>query len=111
MKYGLMIEPDGEFSRIEFDNDTALDTLQNAVQGWVQAVDLNEDLTMWLNEEGKLIGLEHNMAAQRLWDEFYPMSDYVVGTVVITGGADAHGHTKGLTHESMERLDGFFAFG
>jgi len=79
-----------------------LEQLQQAVGGYVQAVNLNDDVTLWCNEEGKIHGLPHNAMAQRLWDRtFGADTDHIVGDVVLTGLAD-DGETTGLTDEQMD---------
>ena len=52
----LRITTTGEIYELE---DISLESLQEGVGGWVQALAL-DGLTMWCNEEGKLIGLTHN---------------------------------------------------
>lgn len=98
MKQALVITPEGKVSQIDIATDS-LGKLQGAVGGWVQAVSLLDNKrTLWCNEEGKLLGLEHNPAAQRLLYEVYGAGiDYIAGTVVITGGTDSRGETVGLT--------------
>ena len=49
--------------------------------------------------------LEHNPFAQDLWDRALGAdTDYIVGSVVITGGTDAEGETMGLTPEQVVSL-------
>lgn len=104
MKQALMITPEGEVSTIDIATD-ALEKLQGAVGGWVQAVSLDSELTLWCNEEGKMIGLEHNPLAQFMWDRaFGAGTDFIVGTVVITGGTDNDGETIGLTDDQIGLL-------
>lgn len=94
----LVINTDGSIAEV----DTTLDALQGAVGGWVQAVDLTDALTLWVNEEGKMVGLPHNRYAQALWDDAYGEgTDYIVGNAVLTGGVDEHGDTLGLDDESI----------
>lgn len=108
MKNGLKITPAGEVTVIDFTKPDELSALQDAVGGWVQAVDLNENLSMWVNEEGKMIGLEHNPVAQMVWDmTFGEGTDYIVGTVVLTGTPDLDGETRGLEAEVIESMQEF----
>jgi hypothetical protein len=69
-------------------------------------VSLSEELTLWLNEEGKIRGLPHNFFGQFLWDNFLPVyqEDFIVGDIVITGGQDEEGNTLGLTEQQLEIL-------
>lgn len=101
----LIIRTTGEVETVEFTEDTALVTLQEGVGGWVQAVDLSESLTLWVNEEGKLVDLPHNLFGQALWNErFSYYTDYIVGDIVLTGGTGAEGETLGLLDEQVEAL-------
>lgn len=102
MKLALRVTTTGTIEELDMTNDS-LTTLQGAVGGWVQAIDLASDLTMWCNEEGKLNGLPHNPFAQKMWDTaFGAETDYIVGDVVLTGGADEEGYTLGLTAEQAQ---------
>ncbi len=99
MKTAIQIKTDGTVTVLDMTADS-LQTLQTAVGGWVQAIDLTADMTMWCNEEGKLVGLPHNPYAQHMWDKaFGAQTDYIVGDIVLTGGADDEGMTLGLTAE------------
>jgi hypothetical protein len=98
----LVLTAEGEIKELD---GISLQALQSAVGGWVQAVDLSADLTMWLNEEGKLTGLPHNPTAQKLWDKtFWAGSDFVVGDVVLTGGTDKEGATLPLGDDTAQRV-------
>jgi hypothetical protein len=101
MKKALNIKTTGEVIELDLSLDS-LQTLQTAVDGWVQAVDLANDLSMWCNEEGKIHGLAHNPFAQFMWDKAYGAhTDYIVGDIVLTGGTDDEGETLGLTDEQV----------
>jgi len=98
----LVLTATGEVKELD---QISLQDLQSAVGGWVQAIDLADDLTMWLNEEGKLTGLPHNTTAQKLWDKtFWDGSDFVVGDVVLTGGTDEEGVTLPLGDDTAQRV-------
>jgi Domain of unknown function (DUF3846) len=98
----LVLTTTGEIKELD---GISLQDLQSAVGGWVQAIDLSNDLTMWLNEEGKLTGLPHNTTAQKLWDKtFWVGSDFVVGDVVLTGGTDEEGVTLPLGDDTAQRV-------
>lgn len=108
MKNGIKITPAGEVEVIDFTKPDELSVLQSAVGGWVQAIDLSNILSLWVNEEGKMIRLEHNPIAQVFWDmSFGQETDYIVGTVVLTGTPDADGETQGLSDEHIEVLKEF----
>jgi tRNA threonylcarbamoyladenosine modification (KEOPS) complex Pcc1 subunit len=104
MKKALHIKTTGEVIELDITADS-LSTLQTAVGGWVQAIDIASDLSMWCNEEGKLISLPHNPFAQFMWDKaFGAHTDYIVGDIVLTGGTDEEGYTLGLTDEQVTIL-------
>lgn len=106
MKKALKISTTGEVEVIDFEQNT-LEVLQSAVGGWIEAIYLPsiENATMWLNEEGKLIGLPHNSYAQTLWNaEYGKDTDYIVGNVVITGGVDDEGESLGLADITIASL-------
>jgi len=84
-----------EVEQIEYD------TLYEAVNGLVELVSINEDIDMWLNEEGKINGLEPNIIASLIYNKVFPNFDVIMGDVVITGGADEEGNTVGLSDESI----------
>lgn len=101
-KTALQVKTSGEVTELDLTSDS-LTTLQTAVGGWVQAIDLASDLSMWCNEEGKLTGLPHNPYAQFMWDKvFGAHTDYIVGDIVLTGGTDSEGETIGLTQEQVD---------
>jgi hypothetical protein len=104
MKNAVIIKTDGTTEVVDFSTDS-LTVLQKAVGGWVQAIDISDKLTLWVNEEGKLEDLPHNPRAQQYFDmRFGTGADYVVGDAVITGGTDSNGDTLGLDSETIELL-------
>ena len=104
MKTAIVIDTQGHMSVLDI-SVRSLEQMQAAVGGYVQAVDLDDDRTLWCNEEGKMMRLEHNPFAQDLWDRALGAdTDYIVGSVVITGGTDAEGETMGLTREQVVSL-------
>lgn len=112
IKKAFIVQPDGTRYVQEF-QDSPLKILQEAVEGLIEPVDLANTLTMWVNEEGKLIGKTPNPFATEAWFRKYDATDIVVGTVVFTGGTDAEGETLGLPDGILAMLqrvaDKFFA--
>ena len=101
MKTALHVRTNGDILETDLEPNS-LQALQFAVNGLVQAIDIAEDLTMWCNEEGKMINLPHNPYGQAFWETAFPISefgrtDYIVGDIVLTGGTDAEGETLGLS--------------
>lgn len=84
--------------------DTNLETLQEAVGGLIQAVDLTPSLTMWCNEEGKLIGLPVNPVATAMWTRYFGETDIIVGDVVFTGGCDEEGETTSILQNDADSI-------
>jgi hypothetical protein len=104
MKLGIRVTTTGAVEELDMTAD-GLQVLQTAVGGWVQAIDLDDSLTMWLNEEGKLVGLAHNPYAQFAWDKrFGAHTDYMVGDVIFTGGTDEEGATLGLDRDTADQI-------
>jgi hypothetical protein len=104
MKNAVIIKTDGTTEVVDFSGDS-LAVLQKAVGGYVQAIDITDNLTLWVNEEGKLEDLPHNPRAQQYFDlRFGTGADYIVGDAIFTGGTDSNGDTLGLDSDSLELL-------
>nr|WP_255499089.1 DUF3846 domain-containing protein [Leucobacter sp. cx-169] len=74
------------------DPEQTLEILQTAVGGNIEFIDLvAPDANMYLNEEGKLLGLPLNNRATTLARKSIPMGDFIVGDVVIVGAIDDSG--------------------
>jgi hypothetical protein len=84
-----------------------LRNLQREVGGLVQPIDLTPTITMWCNEEGKMIGLPLNYAATRIWTKFFGNTDYIMGQVVFTGGTGDEGETLPLSKEDEQVILGW----
>lgn len=97
----IKITTQGEMTSFDL-SPNELEQLQAAVGGYVQAINLNDQITLWCNEEGKIMNLPHNPIAQGLWDKVFGIgTDYIVGDVVLTGSADDEGKTIGLTNKQV----------
>ncbi len=83
---------------VEFDN-SQIKPMQDAVGGNLETLTARTpqgDVTFWANEEGKLQHLPINGAATNVWWILAPefaQRDFLVGDVIITGGADHNGDT------------------
>ena len=104
MKTALRINTDFTTEILDLEDDS-LKKLQGAVGGWVQAVDLQDNLTLWCNEEGKLIGLTPNIIGTHMFEKSFGMTDVIMGDVVFTGGTDDEGDNLGLPHAWQVQLE------
>ena len=95
MKTALRINTDFTTEILDLEDDS-LKKLQDAVGGLIQAVDLHDDLTLWCNEEGKLIGLTPNVIGTHLYEKNFAVKDVIMGDIVFTGGTDDEGDNLGL---------------
>lgn len=95
MKPALRINTDFTTEILDLEDDS-LKKLQDAVGGLIQAVDLHDDLTLWCNEEGKLIGLIPNIIGTHLYEKNFAVQDTIMGDIVFTGGTDDEGDNLGL---------------
>jgi hypothetical protein len=68
-------------------------------------VDLQDNLTLWCNEEGKLIGLTPNVIGTHMFEKSFGMTDVIMGDVVFTGGTDDEGENLGLPHAWQVQLE------
>lgn len=112
IKKAFVVEPDGT-NYVQHFEENPLKVLQDVVEGLIEPIDLAQGLTMWVNEEGKLIGKTPNPFATAAWERAFGATDIVVGTVAFTGGTDEEGETLGLLDEQLAMLqtiaDKFFA--
>ena len=95
-----------EFCDVEPDEDgITLATLQEAVGGCIEHLDVNlpcGTVDMWLNEEGKLIGLRLNETATSL-SGIWRHGDFVTGDVILCGHTP-YGNSVGLTPDEEKAL-------
>lgn len=80
---GMVIFPDGT-TKDHLPKDGhifRLKELQDIVGGYIELVVTRDGRDMYINEEGKLNGLEQNPAATALVELF--AGDYIVGTVIV----------------------------
>ncbi|MEI7780345.1 MAG: DUF3846 domain-containing protein [Planctomycetota bacterium] len=80
--------------------DRGCEALQTRVGGWIEAVGSDDgQVTLWINEEGKLIGLPINELGTELWYMLNPAAagmDVLCGPVVVSGGCDDEGETLSI---------------
>jgi hypothetical protein len=105
----------GRKARLSFTNETSLETLQEVVGGYVEAIDFPMlGLTMWCNEEAKLIGTYlPNYFATKLWQTYYGdlanllygNNDVILGNVVLTSNkTDDEGNIITLTNDQQTEI-------
>ncbi|NLL67845.1 MAG: DUF3846 domain-containing protein [Clostridiaceae bacterium] len=87
----LMIEPMKEPYVVDIGND--LKSMQDVVGGLIEVINLEDDIVMVDNEEGKLIGLEGNRRVGR---------DIIAGTFFLCGSND-EGEFVSLTEEQIDK--------
>ena len=100
----IYITTDNEIALASVDPDNLLKDLQNAVGGWIEAVNLTDNITMWINEEGKLNNLPLNVTATLLYHTVYGPYDLIVGNVILTGGPDDDGNTTEIDLNELSAL-------
>lgn len=77
----LLIEPEARPKEVTI--PTGLESLQNAVGGWIEAVyPFEEPVALIVNEEGKNIGLPLNRALRHKDGEIY---DIIAGNILVVG--------------------------
>ena len=105
-KLGVVIKADGTLERLDLsESEQELKSLQNAVGGYVQVIELEDDFTMWVNEEGKLLNLPVNEIATVIWEVRFGLdTDIICGDVVFTGGMDEDGETLTISEANVQRL-------
>lgn len=99
--------------RVEEVPEINLDFLQKQVDGYIEVINIltggpedddpfPTEVSMYLNEEGKLQGLPYNARATFLASGAIMPFDYIAGDVVLTGPVDDEGEDTGLTDEQVE---------
>ena len=92
----LMVEPHKNPTVTTIKNK--LENLQEAVGGLIEIIDIEDNVCILCNEEGKLIGLEGN---RKLGD------DILVGIFFVCGSND-EGELTSLTDSQLEKYIKFF---
>lgn len=108
---GLIIRSDGTHETIELDRDgTSADTITAVVGGWFECYALDSWTDMWGNENAKIDGrCEFNPKATWIFRDAFGYDprdssiDFIMGNVLLTGGADDDGNTIGLKDDSLRR--------
>lgn len=107
MRAALKVNVHQEVTVLDLDApEGSLAVLQAGVDGWIEPVAINENLTMYVNEEGKLelFAIVNRYANALFAKRFGVGIDTIVGDVVFTGGVDDEGETIGLTDAQVRSL-------
>jgi hypothetical protein len=103
-RLALIVKSDSTAEVVELGQDS-LTVMQTAVRGLIEAVDLSDDVTMWVNEEGLYLESIINPLATLLFSELG--ADHPIkGDVIFTGGTDQDGETMGLGQKALDHLVG-----
>jgi hypothetical protein len=78
----------------------SLENLQKFVGGYIDAVRVDESITIWIHDEGKILELKPNFY---LTDQDGKPYDIVVGDALIAG-TDSEGETVSLTDKEIEEI-------
>lgn len=105
-QFAVKVYPNGNTEVLPFVGDQ-LKLLQEAVGGWVETYTLDENLSIWFNEEGKIHKLPFNQAATSLWMKHKGGTDFIVGVAVFTGGTDDEGNSLGLDEAGVQKVRTF----
>lgn len=85
------------FEKVTIEGATTYNILRDFVGGSIEHVGFKKDIDIWLNEEGKLIGLEPNVVLMREGQ----LLDVLVGDLIVTS-SNLEGDTISLTDEQIE---------
>lgn len=107
----LVIQP-GSWKAERKTIDGKLDAFQQLVGGYIEALSLTDEVSAYINEEGKLDGLPRNEAADRLVKHALRTvgrglipGDYIAGPLVLTGQPDDDGDDQGVPESVVDLLN------
>lgn len=82
--------------------DNTLEAKKAIVGGWIQFVPIEDGLSLWCNDDGKVNGLKPNFN----WVHEGQIFDVICGDVYFTGPADDEGYDIDIAaaNEAMARL-------
>ena len=102
-KVAIKVTPEFEVEILDIE-ENFLSTMQEAVQGLIQPVDYNDNLTIWVNEEFySLAEPKVNFVASSFYSAL-GADTALLGNAVFTGGTDEAGEVLGLTPEMHEAI-------
>ena len=94
MTKAIVLTPEGEVTPIEYTPSTALDTLQHAVDGYIETVGVTPEYSFYANEEGLL---REDLIPNPVATAFYRKlggHTPIKGTVVFVGTPDEEGDDR-----------------
>lgn len=97
MTKAVLIKATGEASTVILPDENSYSALKEMVGGWLDAVTVDE-MTMYVHDEGLLIGLEPNVTASLLTNRV------IVGDVVIVGNTSPSGKCDGADYDAPEKF-------
>lgn len=102
--HAILIKAEGTISDFDYDvtDGISLTHLQEAVGGWIERAPTRaRELTMYVNEEGKILNLPRNpLATELLFDGKW---DFVAGDAVVCGEPDDEGYDTSIP-PALEKL-------
>lgn len=109
---GLLIPVDGPVVEIDLTSADNLEALQAAVGGWIEPIVVPSFIpgadrsTVYVNEEGKILGLEPNMRATDFLVPGFGIAfgDVIRGPMVVTGFDPVTGDTAELPGAVRRRV-------
>jgi hypothetical protein len=87
---------------VKLPHKPSLEGMQEAVGGYVEHVALDGKTHLWLNEEGKLVGLEVNPKATAAWRCYFGATDVIVGNVLFEIWGETKRNRWLVTHLETE---------
>lgn len=90
--------------------DPSLKSFQDAVGGDIELVGIRTaSMNLYLNEDGKRLGLPGNLRATMLAHQFHAIraDDHICGDIVLVGPIDDDGEETRLTNEHVALLTKF----
>jgi hypothetical protein len=107
MKKAVIVRVSGQAEATLFTDESAYKVISGAVGGYIEAVRVQPNLVMWVNESGLLEGLEVNeVGCLAYLLAFGSLRSPIVGDVIFTGGEDEEGNSLGIDAEGLEWLVG-----
>lgn len=103
MKQAVIVRTDLTYEVVEFTENTFLKIAQEAVGGYIEAVNLGTGLIMWVNEEGLLTDLDFNPLGSEILASLGQRTG-IRGDIIFTGDADEEGYTLGVAAQDIQDI-------